>query len=57
MNRHQLIAYLSKRCEIACQFADSLYKAGFDIDYVLHIIYGGESAAAAANVLLNLNKC
>lgn len=57
MNRQQLIAYLFKRCEIACQFADSLDKAGFDIDYVLHIIYGGGESAAATNVLLNLNKC
>jgi hypothetical protein len=57
MNRHELINYLSKRCEIACQFADALDKAGFDIDYVMHIISGGGESAAAANVLLNLNKC
>jgi len=57
MNRHQLIVYLTKRCETNCKFADELDKAGFDIDYVLHIIYGAGESAAAANVLLNLNKC
>lgn len=57
MNHHQLITYLSKRCEINCQFADELDKAGFDMDYVLHIIYGAGESAAAANVLLSLNKC
>lgn len=57
MNRHELITYLTNRCRVACDFVKELDSAGFDQFFQLRQLNTAGNFTAAANVLLNLNKC
>ena len=57
MNRHELITYLIKRCKVACDFVKEIDSVGFDQFFQLRQLNTAGNCTAAANVLLNLNKC